>query len=258
MKWGNITLICGWALLLLGTGMLIYGIVTGQTFGMARGISALIFGGIFVPWGKKLKAREQITQAHPEPILDGELKSTSEKQLNLHDGYTVKGGYINFYDGFSPERPSDNHYKVDEGKVAHYENMCETYRKNFLQIGWLRLHTPISPNQEKLGTNFLSVPERHRMRIAEMLGGEALITDDNFKTFSLVESGRRFTLEELLGNEELVDIFLLGKNNHEKLDNGSITQEEYDKQLEIIQDIQKEKFHVESFIVEGMFVAGLG
>ena len=258
MRWSNITLICGWALLVLGAGMLIYGIMSRETFGIARGISALIFGGIFVPWGKKLKAKEQIRQANPQPVTGGELRTTSEKQLKLHDGYTVEDGYINFYDGFSPETPSDNHYKVDESKVAYYENMCETYRKNFLQIGWLRLHTPINPNQEKLGTNFLSVPERHRMRIAEMLEGEALITDDNFKTFSLVESGRRFTLEELLGNEELVDVFLLGKNNHEKLDNGSITQEEYDKQLEIIQAIQKEKFHVESFTVEGMFVEGLG
>ncbi len=256
MRWGNITLICGWALLVLGAGMLIYGIMSEETFGIARGISALIFGSIFIPWGKKLKVKEQLGRGNPQSIIDNKLTTASEKQLKLHAGYTVKDGYINFYDGSYPERLSGNHYKVDESKVAYYENMCETYRKNFLQIGWLRLHTPISPNQEKHGTNFLSVPERHRTRITEMLGEETLITCDNFKTFCLVESGRCFTFKELLGNEELVDIFLLGKNNREKLDNGSITQEQYDKQIEIIEALQKEKFHVESFTVEGMFVEG--
>jgi hypothetical protein len=135
MRWSNITLICGWALLVLGAGMLIYGIMSGETFGIARGISALIFSSIFVPWGKKLKAKEQMRQANPQPVIGGELRATSEEQLKLHDGYTVKDGYINFYDNFSPERPSGNHYKVDEGKVAYYENMCEPYRKNFPQIG---------------------------------------------------------------------------------------------------------------------------
>jgi hypothetical protein len=256
MRWGNITLICGWALLVLGAGMLIYGIISGETFGIARGISALIFSSIFIPWGKKLKSKEQFGHSNAQPIISDKLTTASEKQLKLHDGYTVRDGYINFYDSHDLERPSGNHYKVEESKVAYYENLCETYRKNFMQIGWLRLHMPISPNQEKLGTNFLSVPERHRPRIVEMLGKETLITVDNFKTFCLVESGKRFPFEELLRNEELVDIFLLGKNNREKLDNGSITQEEYDKQLKIIEVIQKEKFHVETFTVEGMFVEG--
>jgi len=176
------------------------------------------------------------------------------KKRKLHDGYTVRDGVINFYDDPVTNRPHGKHYKVDEGSIAHYEGLCETYQKNFMQIGWLRLHTPSGPNQEYLGTHFLSVPENHRTRVAEMVRGETLITLDNFDTFCLVESGKRFTLQELLGNEELVDIFMMGKDNREKLDNGSITQEEYEKQTEVIQSIQKEKFHIESFTVEGMFV----
>lgn len=211
--------------------------------------------GVF--WGlrtlRKVKIEEYYLKHNIQPIVADKPLKVSEKELNLRDGYTVKDGAIFFYNYPVTNRPHGMHYKVDASNVAHYEGLCETYRRDFMQIGWLRLHTPISPNQEYLGTRFLSVPENHRTRVAEMISGETLITLDNFNTFCLVESDKHFTLKELLGNEDLVDIFAISKENREKLDNGSITQEEYEKQIEVIQVIQKEKFHIESFTVQGMF-----
>ncbi len=174
------------------------------------------------------------------------------KKRTLHDGYTIKGGFINFYSESRLNKElSSKTYKVDQEKIVYYEGLCETYRKNFMKIGWLRLHTPIGQHQEHLGTHFLSVPPKHRKRIADMLGGGTLIALDNLQTFSVIETGKRITLQELLGGEELIDIFEEGKQRRDKFDSGAITKEEFDRHAEII---SKETFHIGCFTLGGMFV----
>lgn len=90
----------------------------------------------------------------------------------------------------------DEVFKVDEDKVRAYEDMCKTYRQNFMELGLLRLHTPLDVHEEQLGTYFLHVPPKERTRIAGMLKGKPLVTlhnPDGSKVFCLVEKQRSKT-----------------------------------------------------------------
>ena len=177
------------------------------------------------------------------------------KKRKLHDGYIIKDGYISFYnDSLLNKELHSKTYRVDQDKVTYYEGMCETYRNNFMEIGWLRLHTPLEQYQEHLGTHFLSVPSKHRKRIADMLEGGTLITLDNLQTFRVVETGKYITLQELLGGEELIDFLEEGKQNSDKFNSGAITKEEFERQIEVIRNREKEKFHIECFTVQGMLI----
>jgi len=173
----------------------------------------------------------------------------------LHDGYTVRNGEVIFYrDSAFYKAVSGKRPKVNQDKVTEYEDLCETYRQNFIEIGWLRLHTPIDLHQEQLGTNFLSVPFEHRARISSMIKGGTLIMLDKLKTFRVLESGEEITFEQLLGGGELFDLLQTAQEDREKLDSGEITREEWEKRLQTIDKWEKTKFHIESLNVVGMFV----
>jgi hypothetical protein len=172
----------------------------------------------------------------------------------LHDGYTVRGGIVTFYkDSAFDKAVLGKRPKVDQDKVMEYEGLCEKYRNNFTEIGWLILHTPIAPHEEELGTNFLSVPVEHRARIASMIKGGTLIMLDRLKTFRVLESGEQFTFEHLLGGGELFDFLEIAQENREKLDRGEITKEEWERRLKTIDEWEKTKFHIERFSVVNMF-----
>lgn len=175
------------------------------------------------------------------------------KKPKLHDGYIMKDGLIHFYRDSAYNRVlSDEVFKVDEDKVTEYEGMCNTLRENFMEIGQLRLHTPVDIHQERLGTNFLYVPPKERTRIMKMLEGGTLITLDSLKwTFCEIGTGKHFTLDELIGSGELVDLSEIGEQNREKLQSGIISEEEIDKQAKAIRE---NKFFIGSLEVEGMFV----
>ncbi len=179
------------------------------------------------------------------------------KKPKLHDGYILRDGKVIFYSDSTLYRITSGKQKrpkVDEDKVVEYEGLCASYRQYFMDIGQLRLHTPVDEHQEKVGTNFLSVPLKHRARIAEMLKGGTLIVLDRLKTFCVLETGEQITLEQLLGDGELFDLVKVAQENHDKLDSGAITKEEWEKQVQTIRQWEKEKFHIESFYIDGMFV----
>jgi hypothetical protein len=107
------------------------------------------------------------------------------KKPKLHDGYILslplKDRLIYFYRDPVYNRVSsmtgEEVLKVDEDKVIGFEfGLCETCRENFMELGLLRLHTPLDIHQERLSRNFLYVPPSERVRIAQMLGGKPLIT----------------------------------------------------------------------------------
>lgn len=177
------------------------------------------------------------------------------KKPKLHDGYILRNGGVIFYnDSAFYKTVSGKQQKVDEDKVMEYEGLCESYRKYFMDIGWLRLHTPCEPHQEELGTHFLSVPLEHRARIAEMLKGGTLIMLDELKTFRVLETREQITLEQLLGDGELFDLIEVARENRERLDSGAITKEEWEKRIQTIGQWEKTKFHIECQNVAGMFV----
>jgi len=250
MTRGRITLFCGLALLVLGVGMLIYGITADEAFGIARGISSLVIGSIFIPWGKRL-----IVNEHEKKADVPDFPSHQSTESVFHDGYVLKEGNVLFYDGTFPERTPENDYMVDEEKVGYHESMCYSYRQNFMEVGWLRLHMPFRFNEEYLGTYFLFVPENHRARIAAIIGDYSICTMDDFKKFFLAETGYQFTLEDLTKGQELVDITSMGQANRENLLTGLISQDEYEHQVKKIQQIQQENFHGFSVFPEGMFAA---
>jgi hypothetical protein len=173
----------------------------------------------------------------------------------LYDGYTVRNGEVTFctYSALHTMQVG-KHLKVDQDKVIEYEGMCETYRRNFMEIGWLRLHTPVGQHQETLGTNFLSVPLEHRARVAGMLKGGTLVKLDKPKTFRILETGEDITFEQLLCGGELFDLIEAGRQNREKLDSGAITKEEWERQTQAINQWEKTKFHIECWEIAGMFV----
>ena len=70
----------------------------------------------------------------------------SSKKPKLHDGYflslPLEDKLIHFYRDSAYNRVMrDEVFKVDEEKIMQYEDIRETYRKNFMEMGWLRLHT---------------------------------------------------------------------------------------------------------------------
>ena len=175
----------------------------------------------------------------------------------LRDGYILRDGKVIFYSDstlYKITSGKQKYPKVDEDKVIEYEGLCASYRQYFMDIGQLRLHTPVEEHQEKVGTNFLSVPLKHRARIAKMLKGGTLIMLDSLKTFCVVDTGEQITFEQLLGDGELFDLVKVAQENHDKLDSGAITKEEWEKCAQAIGQWEKEKFHVESFCIDGMFV----
>ena len=133
----------------------------------------------------------------------------SSEKPKLHDGYILSLPLEDEVIGFYRDSPynrvtRDEVFKVDEDKVRAYEDMCKTYRENFMELGLLRLHTPLDVHEEQLGTYFLYVPPKERDRIAKMLKGKPLVTShnpDGFKVFCVVEKERnraRTTLQEEL------------------------------------------------------------
>jgi hypothetical protein len=179
------------------------------------------------------------------------------KKPRLHDGYILRDSKVIFYSDstlYKITSGKQKHPKVDEDKVMEYEGLCASYQQHFMNIGWLRLHTPVDEHQEKVGINFLSVPLKHRARIAEMLKGGTLIMLDELKTFYVFETGEQITFEQLLGDGELFDFVKVAQENHDKLDSGAITKEEWEKCAQVIVKWEKEKFHIESFCIDGMFV----
>jgi len=120
-----------------------------------------------------------------------------------------------------------------------------------MTIGWLRLHTPMDRYQEELGTNFLSVPIEHRSRIWKMLEGGRLIIVDFPNEFLVYETEKRFSLAQFIDSGELIDLFETGALYRQKFNNGEISKEQFEKESEIL---NKTKFHIECFKVQGMFV----
>jgi len=122
----------------------------------------------------------------------------SRKKPKLHDGYILSLPLEDEVIGFYRDSPynrvmRDEVFKVDEDKVRAYEDMCKTYRQNFMELGLLRLHTPLDVHEERLGTYFLFVPPKERARIAGMLKGKPLITrynPDGSKVFCVVAKGK--------------------------------------------------------------------
>jgi len=165
----------------------------------------------------------------------------------------MQDGIIHFYRDSALNRVlSEEVFKVDEDKVAEYEAMCETYRDSFMEMGWLRLHTPVDVHQEYLGTDFLYVPPSERARITQMLKGGTLATIDRFKTFHVIESRKNITIDELIGSGELVNLSEIGEQNRDRLERGVISEEEMEKQAQVIQE---SKFYfIFGFIIEGMFI----
>jgi len=85
-----------------------------------------------------------------------------------------------------------------------------------------------------------------------MLNGGVLITLERFKSFQVAESGERFSIDELIGTGELVDISEIGRNNREKIEKGIISEEELKRQT---REISETKFYfIMGFGVEGMFI----
>jgi len=167
----------------------------------------------------------------------------------LHGGYYLDNQDVVFYNLDPNDKPRS--FMVDQDKVLNYEGMCLTYFENFMNIGWLRLHTPIERYQEELGTNFLSVPQEHRARVSQMLKGGRLIIVDFPNEFRVYETGKQISLSQLLGSGELIDLFEMGAHYRQKFEKGEISKEQFEKETEIL---NKTKFHIECFIVEGMFV----
>lgn len=120
------------------------------------------------------------------------------KKPKLPDGYILslplEDKLLHFYRDPAHRVLADKVLKVDEDKVIAYEDMCETYRENFMELGLLRLHTPLNVHEERLSTNFLYVPPSERARIQRMLGGESLITRSNpslgYGEYCLVEKDK--------------------------------------------------------------------
>jgi hypothetical protein len=197
-------------------------------------------------------------------------------KLKLHDGYTVRDGEVTFYKDSSLYKIQfPKHLKVDQDKVMAFESMCETYRKSFMEIGWLRLHTPVGLHQESAGTHFLSVPLEHRARIAEMLKSGRLVmletpatqneggnlvyymleyAELDPRTYRVIETGKQITLDQLVGDGELFDFLGVSQQNRRMLDSGTITKAEWERQIQIIEQWEKTKFHIESWNIQGMFV----
>lgn len=121
------------------------------------------------------------------------------KKQKLYDGYILslplKDRLIHFYrDSAYNKVLTDEVFKVDEDKVLFFEGMCNDLRNDFMEIGQLRLHTPLGLHEERLGTYFLYVPPKERARIAGMLEGKPLVTlhnPDGSKVFCLVEKERK-------------------------------------------------------------------
>jgi hypothetical protein len=180
----------------------------------------------------------------------------------LWDGYIVKDGAVTFRkDSLLRKELSGKHPKVDQDKILEFEAMCETYRRNFMEIGLLRLHTPVATDtrlyQEKWGMEFLFVPSEHRVRVAGIVKGETLVMLELggiLSIFYAVESQRKITLKQLLGDEELFDVFGAAQQNKEKRETGAITEAEWQERCQVIEQWFKTKFHLESIGVDGMFV----
>ncbi len=221
------------------------------------------------------------------------------KKRKLYDGYILSlplsNRLIHFYRDSALNRVlSGESFKVDEEKIIQYEGICETNRDNFIEMGWLRLNTPLEMHQEPLGTDFLYVPPKERNRILKMLEGGVLVTLERYKSFRVVEEERvdtqanikkeleklpegyrvemkgipeelaalglpapvreikSYSIDEIIGSGELVDIAEIGEQNREKIEKGIINEEDIDKQLN---DIQETKFYfIMGFSIEGMFI----
>lgn len=141
----------------------------------------------------------------------------SSKKPKLHDGYILSLPLEDEVIGFYRDSPynrvmRDEVFKVDEDKVRAYEDMCKTYRQNFMKLGLLRLHTPLDVHDKRLGTNFLYVPPSERGRIARMLGGKPLITRSNpslgYKEYCVVDEKKDETQTTL--QRKLREASLLG------------------------------------------------
>ncbi len=191
-------------------------------------------------------------------------KTTKNKKPILHDGYYVKNGEVTFFnDSVGYKTACGKHPKVDQNKVMLWEGFCDTYRKGFMAIGWLRLHTPVYPHQEvqkidpakplvvmmhkpdeHLGTHFLSVPPQHRDRIADMLKGGTLVTHNELKTFRVFETGEELTFQQLIGDGEFFDFLGTSAQNHKDFEIGKITKEEYENRLQTISQWEKTKFYL--------------
>jgi hypothetical protein len=210
------------------------------------------------------------------------------KRRKLHDGYyTVRDAHgnldsITFYShprGY--KEMTGKHPKVDEDKVIQFEDMCEAFKRNFIEGGWLRLHTPLGAYQEELGTNFLYIPPEHRARIARTLeGGKTLVMEHPFEkllqpphgepfplknrplvdlihgSFILCENKRHIAVADLLCGEEIVDIRTITNQNVDNYNRGAVTQEEFERRRNTISGWVETKFQIQHAEIEGMFVEG--
>jgi len=226
----------------------------------------------------------------------------STKKAKLHDGYVLslplEDKLICFYRDspynkvvVRPRVYGVELFKVDEEKVIAYEDMCETYRENFMKLGLLRLHTPLYMHEEHRGAYFLYVPPKERIRIAGMLQGKPLITMytiDGSMVYCPVETEangalsalhkkwppgyhlivrgfeelaalipiytyeKGFSLEELIGSGEIVNSPEIRERIREELQKrGIVSEEEVDKQTEAIVE---DKFCTLSLEIDGMFI----
>lgn len=128
-------------------------------------------------------------------------------QDELYDSYALRGGEVRFYEGLD-NKQAGMQIKVGLSckKVLAWEGLCKQYHDSFETLGWLRLHTPICPHQEMLGTDFLSVPSAHRERIFNITKGQPLVTIKPEEIFCTIGSGEKITMEQLLGGAKLTHI----------------------------------------------------
>jgi hypothetical protein len=178
-----------------------------------------------------------------------------EEKRKLRDGYTVRNGKVTFYDYSALQKMSvGKHARVDEEKVLEYEAMCETFRKTFMDVGWLRLHTPVEQYQERSGTNFLFVPQEHRARVAGLIKGGTMIKLSKPRTFRILETKEDISFDQIIGNGELFDLGKTRQQYRMEYGSGAITKEEWKKRATTLQQWGKTKFHIDSFEIPGMFV----
>jgi len=177
----------------------------------------------------------------------------------LHDGYYLFRGEVVFYSDDDISRVlSGRVFKVDEEKALNFEGMCNIAANNFLELGMLRLHTPVDVRQEERGTYFLYVPIPDRPRILDLIQGGTLISlkPSGFTEFEVIETGQRLTMEDLVGSlDRLVDIEKEYKPLREKLERQEISRKEFETQKEALAgQLGQSKFYITQLGSVDMFI----
>ena len=144
--------------------------------------------------------------------------------VTSYDGYVLKEGKVVFYKNSNIIDNTKSNSQIRVGfsrdKVFAWEDLCRRYHDSFEQLGWLRLHTPVYPYQEILGTDFLSVPLSHRRRILDITRGQPLVTIKPMDIFCTIKSRDKVTMAQLLSGEKLTDIVGMMENNRKLFMNG--------------------------------------